>query len=247
MSEISHQVTETGTGEGRRRVSYNKLLGCLAGVVVLGFLLRKFLWEVVQSVMLNVVPILFTPIVLELTVAFAGLFVVLLFCRMRRKEEESEWVVYSQEELDAVPDSPSTFSAINLSKSTEPTAEDKNKLSGALFEELGKWLSADDLDSVEIELGYFTDQELRIPEVVMLRLRLLLQQQNWSEAEGLVDEGKASKERLALACVEAARVFVKRKPRDNDSAKRCLEMGKALSVGTVVNAIDSDGRLQKLA
>lgn len=225
-----------------------KLVGGIAVAVVLGWIFRGFLWSVVEAVMLNVVPIVFTPVILELTVAFTGLFIVLLFSHFRRKDQEDEWVYISQvepeEELEPIPEPLRRRVEETVMTSKPLEVEEQGELPLQAVEgllELGLY------DEVEAELKKGNAADQRRPGFVRLRLLGLLQATQWQQADDYVGTNPAPADRLALIAVEAAQFFVRQKPVRKPEATRCLELGKRLSVSAVMSAIDSDSKLQKLA
>lgn len=217
------------------------------GLALLGWVFRGFFWEVIQAFMINVLPILFTPVILELVVGFVGLFIVLLFCHLRRNDHEDEWVYISQvepeKEMESIPEPLRKRASETLLKG-KPLATQADELP---LQAVEGFLELGLLDDAEAELAKGDAADQRHPGVVRLRLMLLLRRERWDEAQALADSRPAAPDGLALACVEVARFFVRQKPSRKDAATSCLDLGKRLSVSAVVNAIDSDGRLQKLA
>ena len=221
------------------------IVGVFVAGLILAVLLRGLLWQIVESFMLNVLPILFTPVILEISVGFAGLFVVLLFCHFRKKEEETEWVVVSQEELDAAAAIDSVIVPVGTSEEraglvrvpvdSEDLVMIRKLMDGRLFAE------------AEQVFGRVSGEEMKRSLFVRLKIQLLLQMEQWEKMVGYAASQPASSPDMALACVEAARYFVKLRPSEKEKASKCLEIGKKLSVSAVVNAIDSEGALQKLA
>ena len=224
-----------------------KLIGALVAVAGLAWIFRDFLWKVIQALMLNVVPILFTPVILELSVCAFGLFIVLLFCYFRSKKHDDEWVYISQVEPEAEMES--------IPEQLRKRVGDTVMTSKPLQVEVDEL----PLESIEglIELGLFDEAEAELAKgsaadrrrtgFVRLQLLLHLKAERWEAANEYVASRPASPEWLAETTVEAARFFVKQKPSRKAEAGRCLELGKLLSVGTVVNAIDGEPKLQKLA
>jgi hypothetical protein len=216
-------------------------------LLIIGWFARGVLWQLVEGFMLNVLPIVFTPVILELSVGFVGLFIVLMFCHLRRKDQEDEWVYIAQVEpeveMEAIPEP--------LRKRVSETVLKSQDL-----------IAGDDvlaLEAVEglIDLGLLEDAEKEMvkvasearlrPAYIRLNLELLLRRERWLDAESYVAPPPMSPDGLAICCVKVARHFVMQKPSQKEAARQCLELGKKLSVGAVVNAIDADGRLQKLA
>ena len=216
-------------------------------LLAVGWVARGFLWQVVEAFMLNVLPIVFTPVILELTVGFVGLFIVLVFAHLRRKDQEDEWVyiarVEPEVEMEAIPEPLRKRVSETVLKSQTGIAE-QDELPLEAVEgmiELGL------LDDAEKELATANRSDRQRPAYIRLHLLLLLRRERWDEAEGYAIPAPAPPDGLAICCVEAARHFVKQRPSQKEAARQCLELGKKLSVGAVVNAIDADGRLQRLA
>jgi hypothetical protein len=180
-------------------------------------------------------------------VCFVGLFIVLLFCHLRRKDQEDEWVYISQVdpelEMESIPEPLRRRVGETVFKS-KPATQDLAELP---LEAVEGFLELGLLDDAEAELFKGSPEDLRRPAFVRLRLMLMLRREKWEEADAYAGSRPAPPEGLALACVEVARFFIGQKPRRKEAASSCLELGKKLSVNAVVNAIDSDGRLQKLA
>ena len=103
------------------------------------------------------------------------------------------------------------------------------------------------LDEVEKELAKASASDQRHPDFVRLRVMSHLRSERWEEADAYAGSQATPADKMAVACVEVARFFVKQKPSGKESARKCLDLGKRLSVNAVVHAIDGDGRLQKLA
>ena len=234
---------ETQSGSPRLQV----LLGSAIVLVILGWIFRGFLWMAVQAFMLNVLPILFTPIILELMVAFVGLFIVLLFCHLRRKDQEDEWVYISQvepeSEMEQIPE-PLKKRVGEMVLSSKPPEVETSELPFEAVEgfiELGLYHEARE----QLRKASAADRQRR--SFVRLWLLVCLRSEDWQGAREYAAGHPASPEDLARDCVEAASFFVRQKPPQKDAARQCLDLGKSLSVNAVVNAIESDGRLQKLA
>ena len=216
-------------------------------LLVVGWLARGFLWSLVEGFMLNVLPIVFTPVILELSVGFVGLFIVLLFAYMRRKEQESEWVyiakVEPEDEMEAIPEPLRKRVNETVLKGASAIAPEDE----LPFQAIEGMIELGMFDDVDKELAKGTAADRRRLAYARLQLMLLLRREEWQAAEAYALPPPTSPEGLAVACVEVARFFIKQKPSQKEAARQCLELGKKLSVNAVVNAIDADGRLQKLA
>ncbi|MFT5109763.1 MAG: hypothetical protein ACI8XO_001203 [Verrucomicrobiales bacterium] len=214
----------------------------IGGIVAVGlaWVCRDFLWQAIQAFMLNVLPIVFTPIILELSVGFAGLFIVLLFCRMRKKDRDGEWVEFSAAEVEAA-------KAIETPKASERKVASAPALDEELMQSVRSLLQDGQLAAADAKLLAADEATQKNPIYVRQRLLVTLQLEKWAEARDYADLWPGGREMLALVCVDAARSFIKQKPAHKEAATVCLDLGKHLSVGAVANAIDSDGALQKLA
>ncbi|MGI9241704.1 MAG: hypothetical protein ACR2RV_12960 [Verrucomicrobiales bacterium] len=216
-------------------------------LLILGWFTRGFIWSLIEGFMLNVLPIVFTPVILELSVGFVGLFIVLMFAHMRRKDQADEWVYIAQvepeAEMEAIPEPlRKRVSETVLTAPSAVVAEDELP-----FQAIEGMIDLGMLEDAERELAKGTEGDRRLPAYARLHLMLLLHRESWSDADRYVGATAAPPERLAVVCVEVARSFIKQKPANKEAARQCLELGKKISVSAVLNAIDTDGRLQKLA
>ena len=240
-------TTDSPTSEGSNTSWLPKALVAIGIVVVLSWIFRAFLWKALQAFMLNVLPILFTPVILELSVCFVGLFIVMLFCHFRAKDQEDEWVYISQvepeSEMETIPEPLKKRVGETLMKS-KPLDVEVNELP---LESIEGLIELKMFDDAEKELAKGSAADRRRPGFVRLKLLALLESEKWEEAEAYLNSRPGSPERLAEFTVEAAKFFVKQKPSRKVEATRCLEYGKGLSVNAVINAIDSEPKLQKLA
>ena len=242
--ESSQQPSEArGTNSSLAR----KLLIAFVVVCVVGWVFRSFWWSVIKAMMMNVVPILFTPVILELSVCFVGLFIVLMFNHLRRKEQEDEWVYISQvepeDEMESIPEPLRKRVGETVLKSKPPAAD----LDELPLESIEGLLELGMLEEADKELSKASAADEKRPAFVRLRLMRLLKGQQWSEAQSYSNARPAPPDAMAKCCVEVASFFVGQKPSDKEAARKCLDLGKSLSVNAVVEAIDADRRLQKLA
>lgn len=221
------------------------LLG--VGLCMAGWLFRGVLWEIVKSFMINVLPIVLTPVILELSIGFVGLFIVLLFCHLRRKDQEDEWVYISQVEPEAEMESIPEPLRKRVSETVLKSKPDFSEADELPLQAVEGFIELGLLEDAANELAKVDAADHRRPAFVRLHLMLMLRREQWQEAEVYADTRPAPVEGMAENCVEVARFFVRQKPSRKDPARQCLELGKKLSVNAVVNAIDADGRLQKLA
>ena len=216
-------------------------------LLVAGWFARGFIWSLIEGFMLNVLPIVFTPVILELSVGFVGLFIVLMFAHMRRKDQADEWVyiakVEPETEMEAIPEP--LRKRVSETVLTEPTAGVPE--AELPLQAIEGMIDLGMLEEAERELAKGTDSDRRLPAYSRLQLMLLLHRERWSDADQYASSTAAPPEQLAVSCVEVARFFIKQKPVKKEAARECLELGKKISVSAVLNAIETDGRLQKLA
>ena len=71
----------------------------LGAGIVLVIVFWEFLWPIFKDVLSNFIPIMTTPVILEISLFFLGLSTVIVWNHYRnRKDEADEWVVLPEDE-----------------------------------------------------------------------------------------------------------------------------------------------------
>lgn len=67
-------------------------LGLLCGLLITAAIFHRFVFALARDAFTNVLPIVFSPGLLELTIAVVGFGIVIVVNHLLRKERDDEWV-----------------------------------------------------------------------------------------------------------------------------------------------------------